>query len=172
MFKVSTKLGRMLIARALYQKGIDSTVPFDKGQLAIKGMRYTDDDAKAFEDANKVKTDAYNAKLQVEKAAWSGDKDKFETSVGLNKERATLFAEIENAKDQPFEFTMGDDRYKALIQVCEVAQKLWYKAIQDKNECMDTEKRDKMAAPALDQFSDFADFLEDLNSAEKVKETK
>ena len=177
MFQISTSLKKLSTANALYERGIDGQITFEKGKLAMKAFATTKPEVEAHDQTNKFKAEAYNKKLEEVKnkakadGLWDGkDVNTVNVPFELVQERKQLFEDVETSMDEKKDFQFGDDNYRAMLDVCQNAQKSWYKAIQDKNECTDNEKREKITAPSLVQFNDFNDFIEDLNNAEKVKE--
>ena len=177
MFSISTTLRKLSIANSLYQRGIDGQITFEKGKQAMKAFATTKPDVEAHDQTNKLKAEAYNKKLEDVKikakvnGSWDGeDVNKLVVPLELVEERKRLMEEVEASINEPKEFSFGDDNYRAMLDVCLNAQKSWYKAIQEKNECTENDKRDKIIAPSLDEFGYFADFIEDLEGAEKVKE--
>lgn len=165
MFQLKTSIGKAIIAKALYEKGINGQITLEKGELCFRGFDRVVPEIRAFTEVMKLKADEYNAKLESIK------KETGETAIPahLIEERNVLEKEIEKQRERIFELCFGDDEYRAMIDVCENAKKVWYKAIQEKNECAESEKRDKMVAPSADEFTKFTDFIKDLNDAEKVK---
>ena len=179
MMKVTTSLKKLLVANALYEKGIDGSLTFEKGKLAMKAFATTKPDVEAHEKTNKLKAEEYNRKLEDVKTNAKADgswdwKKESEVTVPqeLLEERRKLMEEVQASLDQDHEIQFGDDNYRAMLDVCINAQKSWYKVIQEKNECTDQDKREKMVGPSMEQFSSFSDFIEDLEGAEKVKEGK
>jgi len=169
MYKVSTTLDKVIISKSLYEKGIDGSIVFEKGQLSVKAMNTVTPDLEAFNIMMKQRTDVYNKNLADEQKAWDSKNGKFEVSAKLSLEREAIHAEAKAEREKEYVVELSDDRWRALIDVCVNAQKAWYKAIQDRNACTDTEKQDKIIAPSLNEFSQFGEFVQDLESADKVK---
>ena len=179
MFSISTTLRKLSIANTLYQRGIDGGITFEKGKQAMKAFATTKPDVEAHDQTNKLKAEAYNKKLEDVKTkaradgSWDGkDINQVIIPLELTEERKKLMEEVEASINEAKDFSFNDDNYRAMLDVCLNAQKSWYKAIQEKNECTDNDKRDKMVSPSVDEFGYFSDFIEDLEGAEKIKEGK
>ena len=73
MMKVTTSLKKLLVANALYEKGIDGSLTFEKGKLAMKAFSTTKPDVEAHEKTNKLKAEEYNRKLEEVKTKARAD---------------------------------------------------------------------------------------------------
>ena len=163
MFNISTSVASALAGTGLYQKGINGSIPMEKGEKAIKAIDRFAPEIKAFNEIVKLKANEYNLKLESYKKEHG--EENIPSSIIADKE--TFDREFQEARRREFSISLGDDHYRALIDVCENAKKIWYKALQDRNECEDQEKAAKMQAPSVSEFNDFSDFLESLSQADK-----
>lgn len=154
----------------MYMRGVDKTIPFETGMLAIKAIRDTDDVIVPYNETVKVKVNEYNRKLAVERKAWKGEKDEFNVSDELQDEFVALQEEIETSGTKPIEVQFSDDKYKALVSVCDVAVKAAYEAIQSANTADERKKPkdERVTPPSTSDFNLFYEFVsDDLANAEK-----
>jgi Icc-related predicted phosphoesterase len=165
MFQVKTTIAASIAGTGLYQKGLNSSVTIEKGEQAIKAIEHFTPEIKSFSEIVKLKAGEYNTKLEAFKKEY-GD---VAVPAHLVSERESFDREFSEARQREIFVTLGDDQHRSLVDVCENAKKIWYKAMQEKNESDDADKAAKITAPSVGEFSDLSSFISDLLDAEKMK---
>ena len=166
MYKVSSTTIHTIVAKGLFEKGINNSITLEKAEDCFKAVNRFAHEIDAYNEAVKVKVNAYNQKLEEAKKEFGENN----LPVSILQERDQLNVEVEEQRKKVIEFTLPDDEYRALTDVCENAKKIWFKAMQDKNSCEDMEKQAKIQAPTGTEFLQLSEFIDQVKDAEKIKQ--